>query len=359
MSKLGNEGGASPGGQRGAGRGRVWAIRICFLLVSTLVAFEFMAQLYTRRVVSQHAQMRSRPDHYFTLSENEVLGFELARNKTIVKGERTLRINKYGIRDDGDGLAADKWRVALLGASVVFGDRHRAEDTISALLQAELDPEVRDLKVLNYAVPAYNMEEHLENLKVKNGVYHAHHIIFILNAGDFAKRHTRFEGSDNGMYRIYHPPRLAGLWLLRKAIYRSHKGGPIWDPNLVSPGFYTWLYRGNRDWGLETVKAMADYCGEQGCGFSLSLLPPGSAFVNGDFLLADEFAEIFAYARQNGIDGIQSIEEFGPEVFDETDHLTVEGNRRLAAILAGHLRRIIEERPGEAPAGGLPGVGGL
>ena len=331
--------------KRSSGRGfRNRAIGGAILLLFSLSALELVSQIYTRYAIAKLEAGKDRPDHYYTLSANEILGYELARNRTIVNNDKILRINKYGIREDDDILYG-QWKIALLGASVVFGDLYSNENTISQLLQAEFEASGREVKVLNFAVPGYGLDEHLENLKIKNDVYDVDHVVFVMNAVDFCRRNSRFEGGDNGLYRMYHPPGLASLFLLRKAIYRYNKGGFIWDPKLVSPEWYEWLYRGNRQRGLAAIKAMNNYCATKGCAFTLFLLPPGSAYVESKFVLMEAYSEIFDFAEANGIEVIQSIEEFSDArvLFDQTDHLTLEGNRRLASILARHLQRGINE----------------
>jgi hypothetical protein len=335
----------------GQGKARLWGIRLAFLLVSTLIAFELVAQAYIWKVHGDLEAMRKRSDHYMQASDDPRLVYELKRNQTIERNERRLRINRYGIRDDED-VVPEQWRIALLGASVVFGDRHHMRNTIGAFLQEDLDPAARDVRVLNFAVPGYGNDEHLENLKVKDAIYDVDYVVFILNAVDFAERDTRFEGGDNGLYRMYKPPRWAGLYLLRKAIYRYHKGGPPWAPNLVSIDWYRWLYNGTREHGFEVIKAMDEYCESHGCGFTLALLPPGSAYVDGHYALEDMYREIYDFAQRNGIDAIQSIDTFADgSLFDKTDHLTAEGNRILAELLARHLEPAVHAAVGDrAPA---------
>ena len=183
--------------------------------------------------------------------------------------------------------------------------------------------------------------------------------MFILQAKDFAKRNTRYEGADNGLYRLYHRPRFVSRYLMRKAIYRYHKGGSLWRPSMASVDWYEWMYRGSLDTSLAAIRAMDDYCAEQGCRFTLALLPAPSAYVDGEYQLSRMYEEIFAFADREGIHAIQMIEEFGPRIeesSDKSDHLTLKGNQLLAGILARHLRPLVAASSGAESRHRRPGA---
>src|SRR5262245_32500152 len=73
-----------------------------------------------RRLPGLHA-VKGNPLHYYQPSRSPRLARELAPGRELECEGRILRINRWGIREDGDDPASDAWRVAVLGDSVVFG----------------------------------------------------------------------------------------------------------------------------------------------------------------------------------------------------------------------------------------------
>ena len=97
---------------------------------------------------------------------------------------------------------------------------------------------------------------------------------------------------------------------------------------------------------------MDSYCADRGCGFTLALLPAGSAYVNGAYQLDEMYSEILAYAESKGIDAVPMTEEFVRGIArntDESDHLGVGGNRLIAETIARHLRPFVPARLGGKP----------
>ncbi len=308
--------------------------KVLLAAAATAILFELACQLYAAHVMRQQHALRLNPDHYYVPSSNAVLAYELSRNLTLRREGRTLQLNRHGIRDDRDELPAADRIVALLGDSVVFGKGITQTQTVSALLQATLDPSGSRVKVLNLGVPGYNLPELVEHLKVKNAIYHATHIIYILNPNDFCRRNTRYEGADNGLYRMYCPPWLKSPWFLRKLLYDFHKG------KVVSIGWYRWLYKGNRDRALEIVNDMAVYAESQHAAFTVLLLPARCAYVKDTYELADMYEDIRGTLASKGIEVISPIDTFAQDptrFFTETDHLTPQGNQVMSDIIAGRL----------------------
>lgn len=311
-----------------------WTTKLALAVLTFIVLFELACQLYGRRVIARQQALRERPDHYFAPSDNPTLGYELARSKAVERDGRTLRLNDLGIREDADGVPENREVIGILGDSVVFGTGLDQDETISAKLQSLLDPDGARIKVLNWGVPGYNLDELLELLKVRQGRFRASRIVYLLNPNDFCRRNTRFEGADNGLYRMYHPPRLMSPWFLRKLLYRFRKDG------LISLDWYRWVYEGNRQRGLGVVQEMAEYCRTNGAAFTVALLPAGIAYDNnGTYMLSGMYDEITSTLAQRGIDVANPWRDFSERparFFTDSDHLTPAGNERMAEILARH-----------------------
>ena len=319
---------------------RVWIARCLLLVCSTLIAVELVCQLYTSYLGSNWAEVRKRNDHFYLPSDDSILAYELVTNRVATKDGRMLSINSHGIRDADDELHTGKRKIALLGDSVTFGTGHSQEDTISEMLQEKLDGSRASVKVLNFGVPGYGLDELAELLRNKNAVYSVNHVVFILNANDFCRRDTVYEGADNGLYRMYRRPWITTPWVIRKLIYRYHKGGALKKPNPVSVGWYRWMFAGNREHGFGKIREMREYCKENGIGFTLVLLPAGCAYVDGQYELNDMYRDIADFARHERINPVNCTGEFGKEpakLFDSTDHLQQLGNELMATIIAQSL----------------------
>jgi hypothetical protein len=311
-----------------------------------LLLFEGASQIYLRRFVfAPFDATRADPRHYYQPSSSPLLAYELRPGKEIEFMGRRLRINRWGIREPDDDLARERWRVALLGDSVVFGVEHSQERTLSSLLQDELDPTGQRIRVLNFGLGGLNLAELVEWLRLKDAHYDVDEVVLLLNPNDYARRESIYEGADNGLYRMYRKPLWMGRFLVRKAIYRFMKGdagGTV--------GWYRWLFAGNERWGEEQLRALARYARESGIELHVVLLPSGHAYADGRYLLADQQERLSRFLAAEGIRLLDPAPAFAgsPEDFDGTDHLRDGGNQRMAREMARFLRAAPLER---APRG--------
>lgn len=310
------------------------------VIVSTLVGLEVAGQLFVWRLTGQWEAMKTQEDHYYAPVDNRLLAYGLTPGVSLIKEGRTLHINRHGIRDDDDNLHADKRKIALLGDSVAFGIGHSQDQTIAAKLQARLDTAGPAVKVLNFGVPGYGLDEILEHLKVKNAMYAVDRAIYILNLNDFSRRDSMYEGAANGLYRMYRRPRIAGLWILRKLVYRLRKGS-LRQSTATTIGWYRWLFDGNGAHGCSQLREMKAYCDANGIAFTVVLLPAGCAYIEGQYTLADIHQKLREFAERNSIDMIDTAPLFAADpqrFFDETDHFLHDGDELMAEILADRLR---------------------
>ena len=314
-------------------------------LFFALIILEICCQIYTLYLDKQWEAIKANSGHYFKASRHDSLVYELASNFSMEKDNRRLWINRFGIREVENAIY-DLPKIAILGDSVVFGIGLSQEQTISSLLQEAINRTGASLKVLNFGVPGYGLDELVEYLKIKEKIYNVDQVIYILNPNDFARRNSIYEGADAGLYRMYYQPIFKSLWFLRKAIYRINKYNTLDDYHKLkaSVKWYQWLFKGNKDAGYDHIKEMALYANEKGISFTVVLLPAGVAYNrNGSYGLSDMYESIGAFLKVNNINYIDPTDEFGSNVekyFDPTDHLTFEGNVQMVEIL----RRYLEKR---------------
>lgn len=309
--------------------------RVAVLAAVVLVSaglFELGCRAYAHLVLYPFLdEMKLNWRNYYRTSDDSKLAYELRPGTELVIDGRRLRINRFGIRADSDDLARGRRRVAILGDSVAFGVGHTQEHTLAVLLQRDLDPRGRRVRVLNFGLGGLAMAELAEYLRVKDAVYDVDDAVYLLNLNDFTRRESRYEGGDTGMYRVYRRPRFVSLWMVRKAIYRLHRG----------PGWYEWLFEGSERHAQREIARMQGYAAARGIRFAVAVLPAGTGYAEDGYRLRWIHDRIHAFLAGRGIRYCDLLTELGPQgarYFDRTDHLVDEGNARVAQILAGFLR---------------------
>jgi hypothetical protein len=306
-------------------------LAVAALLVSLLLV-EGACQAYARLVIfARWDRDMAKPNFFLARSPDPRLAYELAPGYAIETDGKRLHVNRHGLRADADEIPSGRRKVAILGDSVTMGAGHSQERTIDQLLASRLRAAGSDAVVLNYGVPGYATSELLEFLRVKDAIYRADHVVYLLNPNDFARRDSVYEGADNGLYRMFVRPRWMLPWFVRKAVYRVMKGG-----GKVSVGWYRWLFEANEGRAQDDIRGMARYCAERGARFSVVLLPAGVAYADGAYALADVYDRLLGFLRAERIPALAPIEAFASDparFFDETDHLWDVGNERMAEII--------------------------
>ena len=308
-----------------------WAKLLAIQAAICLVLLEGACQVYySYWGGAQFDTLRNSPRYFYEGSDDPVLVYELARGKQVVNEGRLLKINRRGLREDGDDLYADRRRrVCLLGDSVAFGYDLSQDETIAPALQRQLDPEIERVKFLNCGVPGYSFGEMAEWLKKVHRTYQITDAIYLLNLNDFSRRDTMYEGADNGLYRMFHRPRLMLPFFVGKAIYRYYKG-----PHLTSIAWYRWLYSGNRDWGFEKIDELKRAAADNHIRLAIAILPAGVAYTKDGYVLANEEAEISAYLKAAGLTQFALTSGMSSNDIEESDHPTPEGLKTMAALVS-------------------------
>ena len=310
--------------------------RIVLATLVGLVSFEVACQVYAAVLRKQWDVLKRDPAHIYRGSANAALGYELRPGYEVARKGRRCRIDSDGLRVVEPDARDARRTVAILGDSVVFGTDCDQPVTLPSLLQETLVRAGAEVKVLNLGVPGYGVDEILAGFRERSGAHRVDHAVYVLNLNDFCRRNTVYEGADNGLYRLYHMPFLKSPWFVRKAVYRWHKGG-----ELVSVEWYRWMFRGNAERAIEKVAEMSKVAEAHGARFAVVVLPAGCAYRDGLYLLADIHDAIRSDLQALGIDVIDARNAFtlrAGDAFDITDHLTVEGNRIMAGILASLLQ---------------------
>lgn len=309
-------------------------LALLFGLVVALGLFEGACQVYYYGWLKPSFDaIRAEPLHYYQPSDSP-LAYELAAGAQLSHEGRRVHINRFGFRADSDTLTTHGPRIGFIGDSVTFGIGHTQEETIPHLFEALIDSADGTYGVLNVGTPGYAVAEIDYLFRRAHAQYDLDQVYFILNPNDFSWRNTVYEGGDNGLYRMYHPPTFKSLWFVRKLIYRSFKGDKA-----VAPPLYEWVFANTKERSFEVIRQMHTYAEDEGITFTVVVFPAGSAYTESGYVLEDMYAEIDAFLEASGIAYLDLVEVFGqqPErFFDETDHLTVAGNTLLAEAVFAH-----------------------
>jgi hypothetical protein len=315
---------------------------LAFGLGIGLALFEGICQVISLNVYSQWQETRYKTGHYYQPSTDARLAFELKRNFFYQDRGKVLYTNTFGFREKDDDRAQDKARLAILGDSVVFGTDLDQDHTIPAQVQQKLDPAAAKVRVINAGVPGYGLEQMPVLLQQEHGAYRSKAVVYVLNLNDFTLRDTRFEGADDGLYKMYAPPTIKGPWFIRKAIYRFKKPAP--PTNLA---WYRWMYWGTRQACLERLDAMAEFCKTQGISFGVVVMPSRHAYdAEGKaYALDDLLDDLKAHAKTAGIALFDPRDAFRPDpkaLIDDTDHFSsVEGTSKMAAYIVDQVLPVI------------------
>lgn len=144
-----------------------WIVRSLAILLGVAAA-SIIAEFFLRTL-----QWPATPNVVFagnfTLSENEILGYELLPNSP----DGATRISSAGLRDREFTIdkPSNVFRIAVIGDSVTFGFRVPQTETYSRrlenLLNLAAQPGAPSFEVINFGVTGYNITQIAEQLRTR------------------------------------------------------------------------------------------------------------------------------------------------------------------------------------------------
>lgn len=169
-----------------------WLVRIGMVILSTfsvLLVIEVIWQLVgDPRIAENREWLESVAPHsrlgamgMFVLDEDADISFRLAPGfKATIEGQ-TYRINSHGMRGPEVAKARKPGikRILVVGDSYAFGYGVDDSATISAQLQARLEPKHAGIEVLNMGVPAYHTGQEVRQLE-RDGVTFAPDLVILI-----------------------------------------------------------------------------------------------------------------------------------------------------------------------------------
>ncbi|WP_461075476.1 SGNH/GDSL hydrolase family protein [Spirosoma flavus] len=308
-------------------------IAILIGVLLCVIMIELIAQAFYFVVVKRQLDsVKNSAFFYLQKSSNDELGYELKSRVNLINDGRLLLINKLGVREKSDTTQKQKRRIGLLGDSVVFGINQSQDSTLS-----ELTEDVRGgtIQVINLGVPGYATPQMVPQLKKYDPTYQFDEVVYLLNLNDFTLRNSIYEGADNGVYRYFNPPAFKAVWFLRKLIYRIKKKGEV----MYNSDYYHWSFNGTKDKIFESLHRLKE---QTKVPFSVIILPAGIGYKNNTYELADMTIEIEQFLKKENIRYASPVNEYSKNttaLLDETDHLTIKGNKVMAQIISNLLTK--------------------
>lgn len=309
-------------------------------IAASAVLFELGCRLIWLRLEAGWTERQHRVTFFYQRSANPLLGYELSPGFEL-KGDRGhVRIGTDGLRVTEGAPSHPARAIALVGDSVVFGSGHRQGETPADYLQQGLNALGGDPpRVANFGVPGYSFSEIREFFEIKAARLKIDAAVLAVNLNDFARRDSVYEGGDNGLYRMFTAPPWRSAYFVRKAAYRFRRNALFDSEQEVSPEWYRWLWEANRDYGLAQIERMSSFARGRSIRFDVVLFPSGQAYrASGHYELEDIHGEIAGHLGRIGIrcvDGAGIFRDGHNRLIDATDHPTVEGNAKLAELIAG------------------------
>lgn len=329
-------------GVASGGRRKRWmaVLAAALGLAGSAALLELGCRLIWLRLESGWSERSGRVTFFYRRSANPLLGYELVPGFELAGDRGFVRIGTDGLRIT-EGAPANATRtVVLAGDSVVFGNGHRQGETPADFLQQRLGAAGGEpVRVVNLGVPGYAFAEIREFLEMRVTGIRPESAVLVVNLNDFSLRDSIYEGGDNGLYRMFSVPPLRSAYFLRKAVYRVHRGSLFDAGREVSPEWYRWLHAANHEAGLFHIERMHSRAMACGMRFGVVLFPSGASYrPSGEYQLAEIHRRIAVRLDQLGIpfaDAAGAFRDGHDRLIDASDHPTVEGNARLAEVIAG------------------------
>src|SRR3954467_2868312 len=98
--------------------GKAVLAKLLFSIVLLVVLFELACQVFLWKMNRSWQAIKVDPAHYYQASDDPTLVYELKHNYTYSIDNRSVHINRYGVRDDDENVPAAPRRIMLLGDSV-------------------------------------------------------------------------------------------------------------------------------------------------------------------------------------------------------------------------------------------------
>lgn len=343
---------------------RRWLFRLLSLLL-TLLATVILGEILLRCYIRVRGWTPNCYASDLALFEpHPTRGLDLRPSTSIRTGVTRITINSHGLR--GPEIAAVRpagtLRVAILGGSSVFGYFVSDGEEAARLLETDLRGRGHQVEVLNDGVPGYNLfhtidrfSERIAPLQPDVVLLYAgwNDLTYLCSQEPTAARFTRRVGVSTG-------DRILGQSALYAFITRRVFGGQV---RLAPTHIRSAVMQAEGERQLrQNLDQLADVVERQGSRLIVcapctaarpdatpglrKLLADSPAVAQQMIVLGTHLQQILAeFARDRGVPFIdaQAALPADETILGDYTHLTVEGERRLAAFWAGALHPLLPE----------------
>lgn len=266
------------------------------------------------------------------------------------------RKNKLGLREDWDALAEDdrRWRVAVLGDSMTFGDSVEREDTFCHQMEAMLNGRVPGGAVtINMGKPGTVPREQLDLYTRVRGAIRPDVVLHVVYPNDLD---VDSYGALKRIYRIRDDALYVGEWsYVLRFMEKQVRYWVAWNQTID-------YFRGGRD-AVERERAWSEFQRyvrgvraavlESGADYVLVLFP--WLFRLDDYLLSDVHDRMRRFAADMGVPYLDLLEAFAGRDAESlrvslaNEHPNREGHRIAAERLTRFLLEEMLPRRGVRP----------
>ena len=266
------------------------------------------------------------------------------------------RKNKLGLREDWDALAEDdrRWRVAVLGDSMTFGDSVERDDTFCHQMEAMLAGHVPGgVIIINMGKPGTVPREQLDLYNRVRGATRPDVVLHVVYPNDLD---VDSYGALKRIYRIRDDALYVGEWsYVLRFMEKQMRYWVAWNQTID-------YFHGGRDavereraWSefRRYVRAIRDEVQEGGADYALVLFP--WLFRLDDYLLTDVHDRMRRFAADMGVPYLDLLEVFAGRDAESlrvslaNEHPNREGHRiaaeRLSEFLLEEMLPRCEVRP--------------
>jgi lysophospholipase L1-like esterase len=224
-----------------------------------------------------------------------------------------IHTNSHGWRDREYSLSTDKYRVMVLGASIVMGWGVDLEKSFTKVLEKRLNdenwtkkPGKRGVEVINTGVGNYNTEMQVNSFFRKGYEFDPDHIILFSYVSDSEPTHPPVKPLLYKLMTSYLYAFVSDKWINLRAAK---------DPNWTFLNYYSKLNESNNPGRLmmeSAVEKLATYCQEKGIELEIVMLPEMHQFKNYPFAAVHQAMRDIG--KKNGVEVVDLLPFFLEEV---------------------------------------------
>jgi hypothetical protein len=302
-------------------------VRLGFSIIAAFAGFLILLELVSRWFLGLGNPLIYRAD--------DAMGYVLAPNQRSRRFSNRVEINEYSMRSRSISRErpTDTLRILLLGDSIVNGAWWTDQDqTISSLLEKQLQPHYQKIEVLNASANSWGPRNQLAYLK-HHGTFGAQIVILLMNTDDLASGIPNSQIVGKDWNYPDHKPFLALEELYQRYIQKKAFVNKLPDPgdriaiNLQAVGEIQTIVKDNDSLFLLAITPLIREVQERPKPFDTKSRERLATFVKNQNISFLDFLPLFM------------TDDAPATLYRDNIHITSKGNE----IVSGELYKLIQE----------------